>query len=161
MESCHRPNPLSHLWVWWSCYLTTPSIIHLSEHFTYPNEFLVLVGHRGSDKRGSTVLAYTLYVHIVERCGRCRRISLAPMRANMDPQFFRSPPSMDAGDLVNHSVVVVDTTHTKCLLLFVALYGACLFVALCEHVYNFCNLILIALYISSIIQKAFSAKNII
>ena len=27
-----------------------PSIIHLSEFFTYPTEFLVAVGHRGSDK---------------------------------------------------------------------------------------------------------------
>ena len=32
-----------------------PSIIHLTEHFAYPNEFLVAVGHRGSDNRGSTV----------------------------------------------------------------------------------------------------------
>ena len=31
------------------------SIIHLTEHFTYPNEFLVAVGHRGLDNRGSTV----------------------------------------------------------------------------------------------------------
>ena len=32
-----------------------PSIIHLSKLFTYPNKFLVAAGHRGSDKRGSTV----------------------------------------------------------------------------------------------------------
>ena len=32
-----------------------PSIFHLSELYTYPNEFVVAVGNRGSDKRGSTV----------------------------------------------------------------------------------------------------------
>ena len=33
-----------------------PSIIHLTKHFTYPNEFLAAVGCRGLDNRGSTVL---------------------------------------------------------------------------------------------------------
>ena len=33
-----------------------PSIIHLTEHFAYPNEFLAAAGYRGSDNWGYTVL---------------------------------------------------------------------------------------------------------
>ena len=39
-----------------------PWIIPLSEHFTYPNDILFAVGHRGSDKRGSKVVIFPLYV---------------------------------------------------------------------------------------------------
>ena len=38
-------------------FIELPSIIHLSEHFTYLNEFLDAVGHKGSDNRESTVLS--------------------------------------------------------------------------------------------------------
>ena len=39
----------------WPCL----SIIHLTEHFTYPNEFLAFAGHRDSDNQGSTVVTIT------------------------------------------------------------------------------------------------------
>ena len=42
-----------------------PSIIYLTEHFTYPNEFLVAVGHRGLDNRGSTVWVLLSCVAII------------------------------------------------------------------------------------------------
>ena len=35
--------------------------------FTYPNEFLVTVGHRGSDKRGSTVLGDKFLQNFISR----------------------------------------------------------------------------------------------
>ena len=48
---------------------------HAHQLFTYPNKFLVAVGHRGSDNRGSTVVqkdktahAYTNKLHVVEMC---------------------------------------------------------------------------------------------
>ena len=36
---------------------------HAHQLFTYPNEFLVTVGHRGSDNQGSTVYMI-VHVHI-------------------------------------------------------------------------------------------------
>ena len=47
------------------------SIIHLTEHFTYPNEFLVDVGHGGSDNRGSTVESNLHYVDIFDQAQVC------------------------------------------------------------------------------------------
>ena len=57
MDLCHRRTRISHLWVCAHFNWPRPSVIQLSEYFTYPNELLAVVGHRGLDKRGSTVLS--------------------------------------------------------------------------------------------------------
>ena len=47
---------------WWCGNWPCLSIIYLTKHFNYPNEFVVAVGHRGLNNWGSTVL------HLYKSC---------------------------------------------------------------------------------------------